>query len=129
MECFGTTDFDNNSRLITLSAIIISGLHCIIISSKSVSQMAFCLQSCSLITSHLTMRATYPIPLIPLDLITHLIILQLSPTVYHALFFFHVRISPKCNFYSLTLRRLMSYIYGAPILDVSRSHTTTHHSR
>jgi len=24
----------------------------------------------------------------------------------------------------LTLRRLMSYIYGTPILDVSRSHTT-----
>ena len=30
---------------------------------------------------------------------------------------------------SLTLRLLMSYIYGAPILDVSRSHTTTEHSR
>ena len=30
---------------------------------------------------------------------------------------------------SLTLRQLMSYIYRAPILDVSRSHTTTHHSR
>ena len=29
----------------------------------------------------------------------------------------------------LTLRRLRSYIYGAPILDVSRSHTTTQHSR
>jgi len=29
----------------------------------------------------------------------------------------------------LTLRLLMSYIYGAPILDVPRSHTTTHHSR
>jgi len=35
----------------------------------------------------------------------------------------------------LTLRRLMSYIYiyiyicGAPILDASRSHTTTQHSR
>ena len=33
----------------------------------------------------------------------------------------------------LTLRRLMSYIYiyiyGAPILDVSRSRTTTQHSR
>ena len=31
----------------------------------------------------------------------------------------------------LTLRLLMSYIYiyGAPILGVSRSHTTTHHSR
>jgi hypothetical protein len=30
---------------------------------------------------------------------------------------------------NLTLRRLMSYIYEAPILDVSRSHTTTQHSR
>ena len=40
--------------------------------------------------------------------------------------FLHVsRIKVK----SLTLRLLMSYIYGAPILDVSRSHTTTHHSR
>ena len=29
----------------------------------------------------------------------------------------------------LTLRWLMSYKYGAPILDVSRSHTTTQHSR
>ena len=29
----------------------------------------------------------------------------------------------------LTLRLLMSYIYGAPILDVSRSYTTTQHSR
>ena len=33
------------------------------------------------------------------------------------------------NIAYLTLRRLMSYIYGAPILDVSRSHTTTQHSR
>jgi len=32
-------------------------------------------------------------------------------------------------FQLLTLRLLMSYIYGAPILDVSRSHTTTQHSR
>ena len=29
----------------------------------------------------------------------------------------------------LTFRLLMSYIYGAPILVVSRSHTTTQHSR
>ena len=29
----------------------------------------------------------------------------------------------------LPFRLLMSYIYGAPILDVSRSHTTTQHSR
>ena len=41
-------------------------------------------------------------------------------------YFFHVsRIRVKL----LTFRLLMSYIYGAPILDVSRSHTTTHHSR
>ena len=33
------------------------------------------------------------------------------------------------DYRSLTLRRLMSYIYGAPILDVSRSHTTSQHSR
>ena len=31
--------------------------------------------------------------------------------------------------HDLTLRLLMSYIYGAPILDVSRSHTTTQHIR
>ena len=35
----------------------------------------------------------------------------------------------KGHIISLTLRRLMSYIYGAPILDVSRSHTTTQHIR
>jgi len=29
----------------------------------------------------------------------------------------------------ITLRLLMSYKYGASILDVSRSHTTTQHSR
>ena len=29
----------------------------------------------------------------------------------------------------LTFGLLISYIYGAPILDVSRSHTTTQHSR
>ena len=40
--------------------------------------------------------------------------------------FLHVS---KIRVKSLTIRLLMSYIYGAPILDVSRSHTTTHHSR
>jgi len=46
-------------------------------------------------------------------------------TLLGAHHFLHVsRIRVK----SLTLR-LLSYIYGAPILDVSRSHTTTHHSR
>jgi len=42
--------------------------------------------------------------------------------LYHSFF---VLLPPE----TLTLRRLMSYIYGAPILDVSRSHTTTQHSR
>jgi len=37
--------------------------------------------------------------------------------------------SDKDDITPLTLRLLMSYIHGAPILDVSRSHTTTHHSR
>ena len=51
---------------------------------------------------------------------------------------YHINIGPMDKGYGsvgtsevhdLTLRRLMSYIYGAPILDVSRSHTTTQHSR
>ena len=55
---------------------------------------------------------------------------ELNPIYYLLAFlahhFLHVsRIMVK----SLPLRLLMSYIYGAPILDVSRSHTTTQHSR
>ena len=46
-----------------------------------------------------------------------------SLLVYENVF---VHYQPSTN---LTLRLLMSYIYGAPILDVSRSHTTTQHSR
>jgi len=38
-------------------------------------------------------------------------------------------LSERTSQICLTLRLLMSYIYGAPILDVSRSHTTTQHSR
>ena len=56
---------------------------------------------------------------------------ELNPSCYlltllGAHHFLHVsRIRVK----SLTLRLLMSYIYGAPIIDVSTSHTTTQHSR
>ena len=56
---------------------------------------------------------------------------ELNPICYllallGAHYFLHVsRIRVK----SLTFRLLMLYIYGAPILDVSRSHTTTQHSR
>jgi len=56
---------------------------------------------------------------------------ELNPICYllallKAHHFIHVsRIRVK----SLTLRQVMSYIYGAPILDVSISHTTTQHSR
>ena len=55
---------------------------------------------------------------------------ELNPICYllvllahHFLYVSRIRVK------SLTLRLLMSYIYGAPILDVSRSHTTTQHSR
>ena len=76
--------------------------------------------------------------------ITSSVYLPAKPSVYHTA----SRIKRKppqgipCwrndqNKHGLTLRRLMSYIYiyiciyiyGAPILDVSRSHTTTQHSR
>ena len=56
---------------------------------------------------------------------------ELNPICYllallGAHYFLHVsRIRVK----SLTFRLLISYTYGAPILDVSRSHTTTQHSR
>jgi len=56
---------------------------------------------------------------------------ELNPICYllallKAYHFLHVsRIRVKL----LTFRLLMSYIYGALILDVSRSHTTTQHSR
>ena len=40
--------------------------------------------------------------------------------------FLHVS---KIRIKLLTFRLLMSYVYGAPILDVSRSHTTSQHSR
>ena len=47
----------------------------------------------------------------------------LALLAYHFLHVSRIRVK------SLTIRLLMSYIYGAPILDVSRSHTTTQHSR
>ena len=59
----------------------------------------------------------------PLNPELNLICYLLAVLAHH---FIHVsRIMVK----SLTLRLLMSYIYGAHILDVSRSHTTTQHSR
>ena len=61
-------------------------------------------------------------PFNPLNPELNSICYLLALLAYH---FLHIsRIMVK----SLTLRLLMSYIYGAPILDVSRSHTTTHQS-
>ena len=55
---------------------------------------------------------------------------ELNPICYLlALLAHHFLHVTRIRVKSLTLRLLMSYIYGAPILDVSRSHTTTHHSR
>jgi len=55
---------------------------------------------------------------------------ELNPVCYLlALLAHHLLHVSKIRVKSLTLRLLMSYIYGAPILDVSRSQTTTQHSR
>ena len=61
---------------------------------------------------------------------------ELNPICYLlALLAHHFLHVSRIRFKLLTLRLLMSYIciciyiYGAPILDVSRSHTTTQHSR
>jgi len=55
---------------------------------------------------------------------------ELNPTCYLlALLAHHFLSVSRIRVKSLTLRLLTLYIYGAHILDVSRSHTTTHHSR
>jgi len=56
--------------------------------------------------------------------------LELNPICYLlALLAHHFLHVSRIRVKSLTLRLLMSYVYGAPILDVSRSYTTTQHSR
>jgi transposase len=55
---------------------------------------------------------------------------ELNPICYLlALLAHHFLHVSRIRVKSLTLRLLMSYIYGALIPDVSRSHTTTQHSR
>jgi len=55
---------------------------------------------------------------------------ELNPICYLlALLAHHFLHVARIRVKSLTITLLMSYIYGAPILDVSRSHTTTQHSR
>ena len=55
---------------------------------------------------------------------------ELNPICYLlALLAHHFLHVSRIRVKSLTIRLLMSYIFGAPILDVSRSHTTTQHSR
>ena len=57
---------------------------------------------------------------------------ELNPICYLlALLAHHFLHVSRIRVKSLTLRLLMSYIYiyGAPIIDVFRSHTTTQHSR
>ena len=55
---------------------------------------------------------------------------ELNPICYFlALLAHHFLHVSRIRVKSLTLRSLTLYIYGAPILDVSRSHTTTQHSR
>ena len=56
---------------------------------------------------------------------------ELNPICYllALLGFHHFLHVSRIRVKSLTFRLLMSYIYGAPILDVSRTHTTRQHSR
>jgi len=55
---------------------------------------------------------------------------ELNPICYLlALLAHHLFHVSRIRVKSLNLRWLMSYIYGSPILDVFRSHTTTQHSR
>jgi len=61
----------------------------------------------------------------PLNAELNAICYLLALSAHHFLHVSRIRVK------SLTLRLLMLYIYiyGAPILDVSRSHATTQHSR
>ena len=62
--------------------------------------------------------------------ILNLLNAKLNPICYLlALLAHHFLHVSRIRVKSLTLRLLMSYICGPPILYVSRSHTTTHHSR
>jgi len=95
-----------------LTAFAASGLHMHVVTGRSQVWVG----------THTTMHGSMNInPLNP----------KLNPICYllallGAHHFLHVsRIRVKL----LIFRLLMSYVYGAPILDVSRSHTTTQHSR
>ena len=67
----------------------------------------------------------------PVDLSINPLKPELIPICYLlALLAHHFLHVSRIRVKSLTIRLLMYiYIYGAPILDVSRSHTTTQHSR
>ena len=79
------------------------------------------------ITTHSSYITSYhfPILLISLLLVIMWCIVFVSDNLHVDLKVIYFR---AVTYLSLTLRRLMSYIYGAPILDVSRSHTTTQQS-
>ena len=72
-----------------------------------------------------TQKAEQDMTLNPLKPELNSICYLLALLAHHFLHVCRIRVK------SLNFRRLMSYtyIFGAPILDVSRSHTTTQHSR
>ena len=73
--------------------------------------------------SHTCYMPHHPTVLNPLNPELNPICYLLALLAHHFLHVSRIRVK------SLTLRLLMSYIYGAPILDVSRSHTRTQQSR
>ena len=94
------------------TVLLYSRLHCVMPASSF--EMHFI---------SITNIATAQVDINPLKPELNLICYLLALLAHHFLHVSRIRVK------SLTFRLLMSYIYGAPILDVSRSHTTKQHSR
>jgi len=115
-----------NQRLrMELELLMMSGMPletCWAFNEQWINKFYYKVASCWLfLLSHTTMHGSMNIN--PLNAGLNPICYLLALLAHHFLHVSRIRVK------SLTLRLLMSYIYGAPILDVSRSHTTTQHSR
>jgi len=116
----------------TLCHIYVLSASAILLKRSSLISLISSHNWCSFIWAVLGLIATVSLPLVARIILSfNPLNPELNPICYllallGAHHFLHVsRIRVKI----LTFRRLMSYTYGAPILDVSRSHTTTQHSR
>jgi hypothetical protein len=85
----------------------------------------------SILCSYVILSACYlNLSKVPIKAVFNPLNAELNPICYLlALLAHHFLHVNRIRVKSLNLRLLMSYTYGTPILDVSRSHTTTQHSR